>query len=164
MTTQFLKSFASETLKLAVSKTMTGVAITILALLFVGGEMWGQTAPTIIFTPSSGTTLTRADVDATLSANGLTRYSEFHAVIEGATEIAGGSHVTNAVFSQSRILSVSSFTLTSIGKIAFYECSSLTSVDFPLVTSIDFSAFSRCSSLVSVDFPLVTSIGNFAFS
>ena len=57
------------------------------------------------------------------------------------------------------------YTVTSIGNYAFWNCSVLTSVDIPdSVTSIGNSAFSWCSGLTSVDIPdSVTSIGGFAF-
>ncbi len=55
--------------------------------------------------------------------------------------------------------------VTSIGKYAFMNCSSLTTVTIGSgVTSIGNSAFSGCSSLASITIPnSVTSIGNFAF-
>ena len=55
--------------------------------------------------------------------------------------------------------------VTSIGEWAFYDCSGLTSVTIPnSVTSIGYSAFSRCSSLTSVTIPnSVTSIVGGAF-
>ena len=54
---------------------------------------------------------------------------------------------------------------TSIGKYAFYECYSLTSiVILDSVTSIGSRAFYRCSSLRSITIPnSVTSIGEYAF-
>ncbi len=58
------------------------------------------------------------------------------------------------------------YTVTSIGNLAFSECPGLTSVDIPdSVTSIGIGAFFACSGLTSVDIPDgVTSIGNYAFS
>lgn len=55
--------------------------------------------------------------------------------------------------------------VTSIGKGAFYDCSSLTSVTIPSgVTSIGEGAFRYCSRLTSVTIPdSVTSIGIYAF-
>ena len=55
--------------------------------------------------------------------------------------------------------------VTSIGKYAFYYCTSLTSVTIPdSVTSIGDGAFSHCTYLTSVTIPdSVTSIGEYAF-
>ncbi len=56
--------------------------------------------------------------------------------------------------------------VTTIGKWAFYWCSSLTSVTIPdSVTTIEYGAFEGCASLTSVTIPdSVTTIGNRAFS
>ena len=57
------------------------------------------------------------------------------------------------------------YSVTSIGGCAFYECSGLTSIEIPnSVTSIGYNAFYKCSRLTSIEIPnSVTSIGNYAF-
>ena len=58
------------------------------------------------------------------------------------------------------------YSVTSIGNNAFYDCTGLTSITIPnSVTSIGGSAFSGCTGLTSVTIPnSVTSIGEKAFS
>ena len=57
------------------------------------------------------------------------------------------------------------YSVTSIGNHAFYDCSGLTSITIPnSVTSIGVEAFHGCSGLTSITIPnSVTSIGNYAF-
>ena len=57
------------------------------------------------------------------------------------------------------------YSVTSIGELAFYGCSGLTSVNIPnSVTSIEVEAFAGCSGLTSITIPnSVTSIGIYAF-
>ena len=56
--------------------------------------------------------------------------------------------------------------VTSVGSLAFSNCSSLTSINIPnSVTSIGDYAFRNCSSLTSITIPnSVTSIGDYAFA
>lgn len=57
----------------------------------------------------------------------------------------------------------STYSVTTIGDLAFGYCSALTSVSMPSVTTIGNSAFERCSALTSVEMPSVTTIGSYAF-
>ena len=82
-------------------------------------------------------------------------------------EVAGSSSVSGDLVIPSSVTYNSvTYSVTSIGNYAFYECSSFTSITIPnSVTSIGESAFRGCSSLTSVTIPnSVTSIGEEAFS
>ncbi|MBQ4144338.1 MAG: leucine-rich repeat domain-containing protein, partial [Thermoguttaceae bacterium] len=86
-----------------------------------------------------------------------------YTVRDGRIEI---TRYTGSATSVTIPLSIDGLPVTSIGKRAFYECKSLTSVTIPeSVTSIGDHAFSWCKSLTSVTIPeSVTSIGDSAFS
>ena len=73
--------------------------------------------------------------------------------------------ITTAIIPASVEYNSVTYTVTSIGNSAFYNCTGLTSVTIPnSVTSIGNYAFQGCSSLTSVTIPnSVTSIGNYAF-
>ena len=87
------------------------------------------------------------------------------------TELAVSCHGSyyyysgNIVIPSSVVYNGITYSVTSIGISAFYECYGLTSVTIPnSVTSIGSSAFYECSGLTSVTIPnSVTSIGDDAF-
>ena len=84
-------------------------------------------------------------------------------------EVSGYSGEPTDVTIPSKVtISGKEYSVTSIGDYAFFDCSSLTSIEIPSgVTSIGYPAFSGCSSLTSIEFEensQLTSIGDNAFS
>ena len=78
---------------------------------------------------------------------------------------AFGAAIVNNVYKDGRGIITFDAPITSIGREAFYNCSSLTSITIPdSVTEIGSSAFYYCDSLTSVTIPdSVTEIGEGAF-
>lgn len=68
-----------------------------------------------------------------------------------------------AFYDSSTLASVNLPNVTSIGKYAFYSCKALTRVGIPNVTSIVDYTFQNCSTLASVDLTNVKSISTYAF-
>lgn len=111
---------------------------------------------------------------ASISAFGLTATVDgikwTYTVSNGNASVGGGTSSTPAVStSTSGAITIPSklggYSVTSIGKYAFYNCTSLTSVTIPdSVTIIESAAFYGCSGLTSVTIPAsVKSIDRIAF-
>ena len=75
-------------------------------------------------------------------------------------------YTDNIIIPESVVHNGTTYSVTSIGSSAFYDCSGLTSVTIPnSVTCIRYSAFEYCSGLTSVTIPnSVTSIEAYAFN
>ena len=76
-----------------------------------------------------------------------------------------GANITSNTYSNGKGVITFDGDVTAIGDWAFYDCTSLTSVNIPdSVTSIGNNAFQNCYSLTSVNIPdSVTTIGDYAF-
>ncbi len=131
--------------------------------------------PTKVSVKAANTTITTANIPATVSYNGttynVTSIGDFAFIsCSSLTSVTIPNSVTTiGDYAFSDCSSLTSVTIpnsaTTIGAGAFLGCSSLTSITIPnSVTSIGFAAFSGCSSLTSVTIPnSVTSIGIGAF-
>jgi len=82
----------------------------------------------------------------------LSRINYFHAEIINATSLAGVNYIGNPTSFGYCIntLSVSSNSVTEVGRFAFYRCDRLKSVNFPNITFLDNNSIEACTSLVSV--------------
>ena len=132
--------------------------------------------PTEVSVSAADTTITTANIPATVSYDGTTynvTYIGFHAFEDcsSLTSVTIPNSVTTIgdyAFCCSSLTSVTiPNSVTSIGEKAFWGCSSLTSVTFEdnsNLTSIGGRAFYNCSSLTSIDIPnSVTSVNYWAF-
>ena len=86
---------------------------------------------------------------------------------EGTVAVTSGGSYSGAIVIPSTVTyNGTTFSVTSIGSAAFYDCTGLTSITIPnSVTSIGEQAFRICTGLTSITIPnSVTSIGEQAFS
>ncbi len=108
---------------------------------------------------------TIAFINKEVMIDGIRYY--LNAVSKKASVIAksSGKYSDEVVIPESVEHEGTTYSVTSIGEKAFYECSGMTSVTIPnSVTSIGDYAFFYCSGLTSVTIPnSVTSIGSYAF-
>ena len=108
---------------------------------------------------------TIAFINKEVMIDGIRYY--INAVSKKASVIAksSGKYSDEVVIPESVEHEGTTYSVTSIGEKAFYECSGMTSVTIPnSVTSIGDYAFFYCSGLTSVTIPnSVTSIGSYAF-
>ena len=99
-----------------------------------------------------------------VEVDGIYYYVDSH---KNATVTSGDNKYSGDIaIPESITYNNSKYSVTSIGKFAFSECSDLTSITIPnSVTSIGNDAFYKCTGLTSVTIPnSVTSIGDEAFA
>ena len=112
--------------------------------------------------------LTSAEILERININGIyynLNQETKQAEVTNSVGWGGGGYSGNIVIPQVVEYNSLSYSVTTIGYQAFWNCSVLTSVTIPnSVTTIDSSAFDSCSGLTSLTIPnSVTSIGNQAF-
>jgi hypothetical protein len=81
-------------------------------------------------------------------------------------ELSGYNSIADSCTIPETIIKNSTYTVTKIGYMAFFECSSLASITIPnSVTFIGKNAFTSCSNLTSLIIPnSVTTLGNYCFA
>ena len=140
-------------------------ALSVQTVAFADGELLPQTAETQGETSNGAVVL----------AEGSIEHNEINYTVltvpsgreNGTVEVGKNPYARDKVTIPATItVGENTYTVTSIGDYAFWNCSGLTSVTIPgSVTSIGDYAFSECSGLTSVTIPgSVTSIGYGAFS
>ena len=92
--------------------------------------------------------------------------NEVEVTYRGADEDSYSNEYSGSVtIPQTVTYNGTTYSVTSIGSWAFYDCTSLTSITIPQITSIGDYAFYYCRSLTSITIPnSVTSIGSSAFT
>ena len=140
--------------------------ISVIATFIGASNLFAEEPPTIIFTPSSGTILTRADVDSTLELHSITSTDFFHAIIVDAIETKDHipSQESSCFYNRKNLLSVSSESIEIIGVRAFLHCSELKFAYFPNAITVGRSAFYGCLNLKEALFPKVIKIDTSGFS
>ena len=138
-------------------------ALAVQTVAFADGELLPQTAETQGETSNGAVVLAEGSIEY----NGI-NYAVLTAPSgreNGTVEVGRNQSRGNITIPATIVHNGQTYTVTSIGNLAFSCCSGLTSVNIPDgVTSIGDFAFSECNSLTSVTIPgSVTSIGDFAF-
>ena len=126
----------------------------------------GTSTNTVKWTPTHnyaapGDYVIKLTVSGTMSVYGVSTSNQYSAILR----YSSGADQRNRVYQNSVKRVEIGDGVTSIGKTAFQNCSSLASITIPDgVTSIGSSAFQNCYSLASITIPDgVTSIGSGAF-
>ena len=127
----------------------------------------GTSIHTVKWTPihnyaAPGDYVIKLTVNGTMSVYGESSSNQYGAILRYSSSADQRNHVYQNSVKRVEI----GDGVTSIGRYAFQNCYSLTSITIPDgVTSIDSSAFYTCYSLASITIPNgVTSIGGYAFS
>ena len=100
-------------------------------------------------------------VDKNLVAANIARNKTILGVT--GTYAGEGNSIEDSLITRT-VASYSNDRVTSIGPGVFYQCPSLTSVDFPNATSVGDYALQACAKLTSINLPNITKIGNYTFS
>ena len=127
----------------------------------------GTSTKTVKWTPNHayaapGEYVIKLTVNGTMSVYGESSSNQYGAILRYSSSADQRNHVYQNSVKRVEI----GDSVTSIGRYAFQNCYSLTSITIPdSVTSIDSSAFYSCYSLASITISnSVTSIGGYAFS
>jgi len=160
----------------------TFIKLFLIAILFCYSAV-AIAQPTITFTPSSGTTLTREDVLNSLAANGLGPNNIFNVTVTFSGSPFVTSFIGDSAFSKMGVSICNILAPVEIGRFAFAGCinlshisalattigdsafrmSNISNANFQQALHIGVGAFDGCSDLTTINFPLVKTIGDGAF-